>query len=297
MLYTIAIPTYNRYDLLKISLEKITDQIKTLRNGEILIIDDASTDLTHDLLKEYANKFSFFRYIISPKNNGISKTRNLLVDNAKGKYIIFIDSDVIISKNLIKNHLDILENNHNIICQSNLIITDNLKKIKKPNMLTDKSRAFFDTANLSIERNKIIENGYFDENFSGYGWEDLELGLRLKSNGIKCIKKNYIFSYHYQEKPDIKNLEYYIKKEHDRARGAIYFNKKHNNLEVKAMTQSLLVLQLPTLLIAKIFKFEKNFEKTIEKFSEKDYNIFIFLFRTYMNYIYLKELRLLLKQI
>lgn len=297
MLYTIAIPTYNRYDLLKISLEKIVNQIENLGNGELLVIDDASTDLTVDLLKEYSSKFTFFRYIISAKNNGISKTRNLLLDNAKGKYIIFVDSDVIISDNLIKNHLNILENNPNVICQSQLIITDDLNKIKSANVLTDKSRAYFDTANLSIERNKLIEAGYFDENFSGYGWEDLELGLRLKANGLKCIKKNYIYSYHYQEKPNIKNIDSYIKKELQRAKGAIFFNKKHPSLEVKAMTQIFFIFQLPTLIVGKIFKFEKNFEKTIEKFSEKDYNIFIFLFRTYMNYIYIKELRSLLKRI
>lgn len=271
--------------------------MQSISGGELLIIDDASTDSTLDLLKEYSNKFSFFRYIISPQNNGISKTRNLLVNNAEGKYIIFIDSDVIISENLIKNHLEILKNNPNVICQSQLIITDDLKKIKSANLLTDKSRAFFDTANLSIEKNKIIEAGYFDESFSGYGWEDLELGLRLKANGLKCIKKDYIYSFHYQEKPNIKNIDSYIKKELDRARGAIFFNKKHPNLEVKAMTQILFISQLPTLIIAKVFNFEKNFEKTIEKFAEKDYNIFIFLFRTYMNYIYLKELRFLLKRI
>lgn len=296
ILFTVAVPTFNRLELLKICLAEICKQVINLSEGEVLVIDDRSTDNTKELLIEYAQKYSFFRYVISETNQGISKNRNKLVNHAKGKYIIFVDSDVFISEGLIEKHLEILQKNENSICQSHLILVDQIDKKSKLNLLTDYSRAFFDTANVSIERKKIIEVGYFDEKFSGYGWEDLELGLRLKNLGVKCIKKNDIYSYHYQARPDLKKIDTYIKKEKDRAKGSVYFNQKHNSFNVKMMTQIYKFSQVPTILCIKMFKIEKTFIKTIEKFPKKDYNRFIFLFRTYMNYIYIRELNNLLKQ-
>ncbi len=282
--------------MLNVCLERVINQVLEFDNAEILVVDDGSTDLTAKLLKELSDKYNFFRYIISEKNNGISITRNKLVNNASGKYIIFVDSDVFISDNLIKNHLKVLQENKNIICQSHLILIDNLNNLNKKSVLTDYSKAFFDTANVSIERSKIIEVGLFDENFLGYGWEDLELGLRLKKIGIKTIRKKSIFSYHYQEKPNINKMESFIKKEIDRAKGSVYFNQKHKSLEVKLITQFYRFSQIPTIILVRILKLEKNFVKTIEKFSEKDYNRSIFLFRTYMNYIYIFNLNNNLKQ-
>lgn len=302
MLYTVAIPTYNRYKLLEFSLKEITNQVKYLYDlygyqGEILVLDDNSSDLTKELLKEYSQKFTFFRYIISDKNNGITKNRNLLTKYSTGKYILFIDSDVFITKNLIKYHLDILMNNEKIICQSNLILTNNFDNNKKFNKLTDNSNAFFDTANLSIEKKYIEQVGGFDENFSGYGWEDLEIGIRLKKIGLKQIKRNDIYAYHYQDIPNLNNLDQYIKKEVERAKGAIYFSNKYNSLEISMMTQINFISRVPLKYIYKLYGLDKNnFIKKLENIREKDYNKFIFLFRMFMNYQYLKELDKLLKQ-
>lgn len=302
MLYTVAIPTYNRYNLLKFSLKEVVKQVELLsktseRIGEILIIDDGSEDNTLDLLNEYVKKYSFFRYIASKKNNGITKTRNMLINNAKGKYIFFLDSDVFINKDLIKKHLDILENNEKIICQSHLILTNNFDKDNKFNKLTDNSRAFFDTANLSVEKKYIEEVGGFDEGFSGYGWEDLELGLRLKKLGLKQIKKDNIYSHHYQEIPNLKNLDEFIRKETERAQGAIYFSEKYNTFEVNTMTQVSFISRIPLMIFYKLYGINKNeFIKTLENLKEKDYNKFIFLFRMFMNYQYIIALNKLLKQ-
>lgn len=297
MLYTVAIPAYNRCELLKESLKELVKQVTEIGSGEILLVDDGSNDLTPKLLDIYSKRHNFFHYIISNENNGISKTRNMLVKNAKGKYIIFLDSDVFITENLIKNHLEILTKNEKVICQSNLILSSKIDNQPKANFLTDNSKAFFDTANVSLEKRYLVKAGYFDENFSAYGWEDLEMGLRLKQQGLKQIKNKNIYAYHYQPAPELNKIDSYIQKEKDRAKGAIYFSKKHNLFEVKTMTQIYKITRTPLLKFYELYGLNKiDFIKKLEIFKEKDYNKFIFLFRMYMNYFYLRELEALLKQ-
>ncbi|MBC7475105.1 MAG: glycosyltransferase family 2 protein [Candidatus Sericytochromatia bacterium] len=295
MHFTVAIPTYNRADFLKINIENILKQIRqTKSNGELLIVDDGSTDQTQLVLENYhLDNKDIFRYIISPINQGIAKTRNILVKQSQGKYIIFIDSDVFPIDNLIQNHLDVLK--ENIICQGNLLLTYDIKNLnKKFNPLTDYSRAYFDTANVSISRSKIIEAGYFDEKFSKYGWEDLELGMRLKKMGLKLIRKKNIYAYHYQPKINLNSLQDYLDKEESRALGAIYFYQKHHLLAVKLMAQLTIFHYLLDVLLNLFFGFEKEkFKIYLENLEKKNYNKFVPIFRMYMSHYYIKKLKLL----
>ncbi len=54
--------------------------------------------------------------------------------------------------------------------------------------VTDISRAFFATGNASIRKEHLFDAGLFDESFVEYGWEDLELGIRLRRLGLKAVK-------------------------------------------------------------------------------------------------------------
>ncbi len=295
IVFTVAIPSYNRENLLKLNLDITIKQVLSSEiKGEILVIDDFSNDETIKLLKEYKALYpENFRYFTHNINRGIAKTRNHLVKEAKGKYIIFIDSDVIPSQNLIKNHLESLLSEKNIICQGSLILSSNLENIsaKKFNPFTDFSRAYFDTANVSVEKEKIIAAGYFDENFTGYGWEDLELGIRLKKSGLKIVRNKKAYAYHYQPGLSLDDMDKLIIKEKERARGAVYFAKKHPSFEVKLMTQiTSFHLQLDKML-EKITntKFFLNYLYKLEQ--KKDYNKLIPLYRLYLNHFNILELK------
>ncbi|MFN8674679.1 MAG: glycosyltransferase [Candidatus Sericytochromatia bacterium] len=292
--FTIAIPTFNRKDILEKNLELIFSSIKNTPDKiEILVIDDCSTDQTKKLLEDYKKiykeKFNFF---ISEKNNGIAKTRNLLVEKSQGNYIIFIDSDVFVTKETIKAHIDFHKKYNNYICQGNLNFISNLNdlnKIKK-SILTDYSNSFFDTANLSIKKELIVKVGLFDENFTGYGWEDLELGIRLKKIGIKSKKNKKALAYHYHNET-FKDLNLLIEKEKQRAIGGKYFLKKHNMLEVKLMVQDTYIHKLVNTLINYIFNFDKpSFLEKLMILEKINITKFNFLLKIYLNHITIKEL-------
>ena len=97
--YSFIVPVYNTEKYLKRCLDSLIRQ--TFLNFEIIIINDGSTDNSDKIMKNYEEKYSNVK-VISQKNQGLSIARNEGVKKAKGKYIIFIDSDDYVEKKLLE---------------------------------------------------------------------------------------------------------------------------------------------------------------------------------------------------
>ena len=87
---SVIIPVYNSEKFLKKCLDSIINQ--TLNDIEIICIDDGSTDKSLRILNNFADKDNRIT-IINQKNSGPSAARNKGIENAKGEYIGFVDSD------------------------------------------------------------------------------------------------------------------------------------------------------------------------------------------------------------
>lgn len=97
--YSIIIPIYNSEKTLRRCLDSLMPQ--TNSDIEVLLINDGSTDLSGDICKEYMQKNRSFR-CYSQENAGVSVARNNGLDKAKGKYILFVDSDDYVDANYIE---------------------------------------------------------------------------------------------------------------------------------------------------------------------------------------------------
>ena len=86
---SVIIPVYNVENYLRECLDSITNQ--TVKDIEIICIDDGSTDNSPNILKEYQKKDSRIK-IITKKNGGQASARNLGIKEAQGEYIAFIDA-------------------------------------------------------------------------------------------------------------------------------------------------------------------------------------------------------------
>ena len=85
---SIIVPIYNAEKFINKCVDSLINQTK--KELEFILINDGSTDSTHDILKTYEDKrIKYFKN----KNQGIGKTRNFGIEKATGKYIMFLDSD------------------------------------------------------------------------------------------------------------------------------------------------------------------------------------------------------------
>lgn len=107
-LVSIIIPSFNRESLIKETLDSLISQ--TYPNWEALVVDDGSTDATCDVVQGYSGKdkrINLIRRKREPK--GASVCRNIGIENAIGEYIIFLDSDDILTPNCLENRISFFE--------------------------------------------------------------------------------------------------------------------------------------------------------------------------------------------
>lgn len=95
-LISIIVPIYNSEKTLNRCVDSILQQ--TFTDWELLLIDDGSKDSSGDICDEYARKDPRIK-VFHKENGGVSSARNLGLDNAIGKWITFVDSDDLLTKN------------------------------------------------------------------------------------------------------------------------------------------------------------------------------------------------------
>jgi len=99
---SVIIPTFNREKLIGNSIKSVLNQ--TLKNFELIIVDDGSTDNTKEVVDKFQDKR--IKYIKLDTNQGASNARNIGIKNAKGKYMSFQDSDDIFYPNKLEIQLN-----------------------------------------------------------------------------------------------------------------------------------------------------------------------------------------------
>lgn len=87
---SVIVPVFNVAQYLEQCLDSIIGQ--TYENLEIILVDDGSTDSSGSICDSYKNVDSRIK-VIHKKNGGLSDARNVGLDNCKGDYISFVDSD------------------------------------------------------------------------------------------------------------------------------------------------------------------------------------------------------------
>ncbi|NEQ35996.1 MAG: glycosyltransferase [Okeania sp. SIO3I5] len=243
MFFSIIIPTYNRLPILEKCLRALENQTyeQPITQYEVIVVDDGSTDDTIPWLEANATEFPHLQ-LFAQSHQGPAAARNLGVEAAKGDFIIFIDSDLVVTHNFLQAHANTLvksgKKSNPIFTYGRVINTCNFDfPTSEPYKLTDFSAAFFATGNVAIARHWLIEAGLFDPDFQQYGWEDLELGIRLKKLGLKLIKSPEAVGYHWHPPFSLQQLPRMIEREIQRGKMGVLFYQKHPKWEVKMMIQ------------------------------------------------------------
>ena len=199
-------PTYNRRDTLEVVLPTVAAQDYPVDDFEILLSDSGSSDGTEEMVKSM--NIPNLRFVVG-ENRGRSGARNRGIVEAKGEYVLFTDADIIASPDLLSQHAGFHKKYSNSAVVGCEVRVDTLEEYEKvrgnrdmfrtlhPSRRKKLSWLYFLTGNASVKRQALIDVGMFDENFTGYGHEDLELGYRLEKHGVTIYYNSNAVNYHW----------------------------------------------------------------------------------------------------
>lgn len=105
---SVIVPVYNVEPYLRDCLDSLLAQTIDHEQMEVLLINDGSTDNSLAICQEYAELFSCFK-LFSKENEGLSATRNYGIERAKGKYLMYIDSDDMFTPETVKEVTDFFD--------------------------------------------------------------------------------------------------------------------------------------------------------------------------------------------
>ena len=235
---SVVIPSYNQADLLKESLRSLIDQTIPHEAYEIVVVDDGSTDHTATVLREFGPPVRIVRL---PTNRGRSTARNAGIRAAGASLVALVDSDIIVRRDFLSTHLEAhRRHGDGIVSRGPVIDVSDVATARDsqvPKLVS--SPAYLTTANAALAKDVLLRAGLFDEHFPGYGWEDFDLGLRLKRLGIKRVFCRQAVAFHVDPNQDRSDrIGDLLAKETARAASAVYFYRKHPTLGARWLIQA-----------------------------------------------------------
>lgn len=201
---TVLIPVYNAEKTIEETLKSVLNQ-KNEQNLkiEILIVNDGSSDNSESICQQYAEKYENINYYAF-ENSGVSKTRNRGMDLAKGKYILFLDSDDLIDKNTIQENYVLFEQYYDeadILAYplykytNNKIINHPRTKFYNETYLCDVDEyPHFNQSTMNVIIKNLQDKVYFEEDL--YFAEDMVFNTNLIMRTGKVIvssKGKYLY--------------------------------------------------------------------------------------------------------
>lgn len=235
---SVVVPTYNRLETLRHVVPSLSSQTLPRDRYEVLVCDSQSTDGTAAYLAspEVAENVRH----LPGRYSGRAMARNAGIASARGKVVLFNDADIIASPDLLERHLA----RHRDAQEAAVVglevqvrdYDDYLRKRDNPEQrgsLHPRARKrlswlYFLTGNASVKRRDLERVGGFDESFTGYGHEDLELGFRLRRAGVEILYEPQAVNYHWQDVSDVDQRE----KMRLAGRSAVRFYRKHPDVAV-----------------------------------------------------------------
>jgi glycosyltransferase involved in cell wall biosynthesis len=202
MKISVIIPTFNSAQTIKECLHSFTTQ--TYPPHEVIVIDGKSIDSTVELVKACNSA----QLLINERSHTPGSSRNRGAEAAEGEILFFCDSDCIADMRTLEYHAHAYKQNNDIdgvigsICRagSKNVISDFVQKQilasewgRKLNQ-DGTVESHFSCANFTMKREQFLSEK-FQENLKSY--EDIELSIRLKQNGLKIFFEPRAVVYHY----------------------------------------------------------------------------------------------------
>lgn len=187
---SIIVPVYNVEEYLKKCLNSLVKQ--TLKDIEIIVVNDGSTDGSLDVAKEYGERYSDIVKVYSKKNGGLSDARNYGLKYAKGKYVAFVDSDDYVKKDMfLKMYNYAMKSDLDVVVSNTIIKSDSSEYVLRSNLkyassVLNNYIIAYPMACIRMIKKDILSDFEFKK---GIFYEDLEVmpSLVLRTSKIGFI--------------------------------------------------------------------------------------------------------------
>jgi glycosyltransferase involved in cell wall biosynthesis len=237
---SVVVPTYNRLDTLRHVIPSLVAQDLAPGVFEVIVADSLSADGTAEYLAEVAREHPHVRHLPGPYS-GRAAARNAGIDAAQAPVVMFTDADIIASPDLLSRHLAhhdapgtraVVGMEVQVDSLADYVAKRDDPALRKPLHGESPKRIswlYFLTGNASVPRATLLEVGRFDEDFTGYGHEDLELGYRLQHAGVPIVYEPRAVDYHWHPVPWSEQQQKYELA----GRSTVRFFRKHPALDVR----------------------------------------------------------------
>ncbi len=199
---SVILCTYQRLPILQRAIESFEAQDAPAGSFELIVVDDGSSDGTHEWLDAHAFRVS--ARVLHKPNGGLASARNVGIQAARGRILLFVNDDTLAFPDLVREHLaahaaaaaegrevSVLGSFEQPSAHLSSALMRHLElsgevfryQDMRAGELYDHNR--FWTCNVSVGAARVHEAGLFDERFRRYGCEDIDLGLRLERLGLR----------------------------------------------------------------------------------------------------------------
>ncbi|MDQ6944529.1 MAG: glycosyltransferase [Candidatus Eremiobacteraeota bacterium] len=228
MKFSVVIATKDRAPLLDAALGSLRAQ-EGAPEYELIVVDNGSSDATPAVAHAHGAVYAF----VAEPNRG--KARNAGIARATGDAIVFVDDDVVTPPHFLAAHAQAHRDETFPLAVSGPILNVPDAAHRPEPTAANFSRAFFVTCNVSVRAASLRAVGGFDEDFDQYGWEDTELGARLRAHGVRRFFAKPAYLWHIKP-PTPESLEDALDKAIEKARMAARFVRKMPTARIKLAT-------------------------------------------------------------
>lgn len=208
---SIIVPIYNVEMYIEKCLETLVNQ--TLKDIEIILVNDGSKDSSAEIAKKYLEKYPEKIIYLEKENGGLSDSRNYGLPHAKGEYIAFLDSDDYVEENMYEEMYELAKKEDSDMVQCNFYWEypdKNKKKIGELKQYSNKKEMLVKTRveawNKLIKREILVKNP--EIRFpKGLRYEDVEFTYKLIPYVEKISILNKPFIHYIQRGNSISNTQ------------------------------------------------------------------------------------------
>jgi len=199
---TIGICVKNREATIKEAIDSVIDQDFPHELIEVIFVDDGSDDKTLSIINGYVPRMDAQVKVFHHEWKGLGPSRNVVVNNAEGKYIIWVDGDMTLPKDHVRKQVEFMEQNSRVgigkarygfFREDSLVaVLENIPFVVYDSKLGPLDSKLPGTGGAIYRVEAIRQVGGFDEKLKGTG-EDQDAAFRAKKAGWRIGRSSAIF--------------------------------------------------------------------------------------------------------